>query len=84
MFQGQELCELPANNPCRDVMCSKGVLELRPGELSARRKHSHMIVPPCAYWIPELLSCKSCLIIVIVGVQGELGLYGSEPAICFQ
>ena len=64
-------------------MCSKGVLELRPGELGARRKYSHMIVPPCACWAPKLLSGKSCLIPIIVLVQGEFELYGPELAICF-
>ena len=66
------------------MMRSEGVLELRPGELSARREHGHVIVPPRACGTPELLSCKSCLVVVIVGVQGELGLDGPEPAICFQ
>ena len=33
---------------------------------------------------PELLSCKSCLVVVIVGVQGELGLDGPEPTIRLQ
>jgi len=65
-------------------MCSKGVLELRPGESSARRKHSHMIVPPCACRAPELLGCKSRLVSIIVRVQGELGLYGPEPTVRLQ
>ena len=43
-----------------------------------------MIVPPSACGTPELLGCKSCLVPIIVRVQGELGLDGSEPAICFQ
>ena len=65
-------------------MCSKGVLELRPGESGVRWKHSHMIVPLCACRAPELLSYKSCLVPIIVRVQSELGLNGPEPAICFQ
>ena len=50
-------------------MCSKGVLELRPAESSRA---------------PKLLSGKSCLVPIIVRMQGEFGLYGPEPAICFQ
>jgi len=43
-----------------------------------------MIVPPCACRAPKLLGCKSCLVVVTIGVQGELGLYGPEPAIGLQ
>ena len=65
-------------------MRSKGVLELRPGEPSARREHGHVIVPPCACGTPELLGCKSRLVPILVRVQGELGLYGPEPTIRLQ
>ena len=84
MFQGQELCELPANDPCRDMMCPESLLELCPGEPSAGGKHGHVILPPSACGTPELLGCKSYLVPIIVQVQGELGLDGPEPAIYFQ
>ena len=59
-------------------------LKLGPGEPSALGKHGHVIVPPSACGTPELLGCKSCLVPIILRVQGELGLDGPEPAICFQ
>ena len=65
-------------------MCSECVLELRPGEPSARREHGHVIVPPSACRAPELLSCKPCVVPIIVRVQSELRLNGLEPTICFQ
>ena len=65
-------------------MCPESLLELCPGEPSAGGKHGHMIVPPGACGTPELLGFKSCLVPIIVWVQGEFGLYGPEPAICFQ
>ena len=65
-------------------MRSEGVFELRPGEPSARREHGHVIVPPRACRTPELLGCKSCLVPIIVRVQGELGLYGPEPIVRLQ
>ena len=58
--------------------------ELGPGEPSALGEHGHVIVPPSACGAPELLGCKSCLLPIIVQVQGELGLDGPELAICFQ
>src|SRR6185503_10904101 len=66
------------------MMRSEGVLELRPGEPSARREHGHVIVPPRACRTPELLGCKSRLVPILVRVQGELGLYGPEPTIRLQ
>ena len=65
-------------------MCPESLLELCPGEPSALGKHGHMIVPPGAGGTPELLGCKSCLVPIIVRVQGELGLDGPEPAICLR
>ena len=65
-------------------MRSEGVLELRSGESSARREHGHVIIPPRACGTPELLGCKSCLVPILVRVQGELGLYGPEPTIRLQ
>jgi len=59
-------------------------LELCPGKPSTRREHGHMVIPPCACGTPELLSCKSYLVIVIVGVQGELGLNDPEPTVRLQ
>ena len=58
-------------------------LELCPGEPNALGKHGHVIVPPSACGTPELLGCKSGLVPIIVRVQGELGLYGPELALCF-
>ena len=58
--------------------------KLGPGEPSALGEHGHVIVPPSAYGTPELLGCKSCIVPIIVRVQGEFGLYGPEPAIWFQ
>ena len=46
--------------------------------------HGHVIVPPSACGTPELLGCKSCLVPIIVRVQGEHELDGPEPAIYFQ
>ena len=56
-------------------------LKLGPGEPSALREHGPVIVPPSACGTPELLGCKSCLVPIIVRVQGELRLDGPEPAI---
>ena len=65
-------------------MWPKCFFKLGLGEPSALGKHGHVIVPPSACGAPELLGCKSCLVPIIVRVQGELGLDGPEPAICFQ
>ena len=65
-------------------MCPESFLELCPDELSALGKYGHVIVPPSACVTPELLGCKSGIVPIIVRVQGELGLYGPELAICFQ
>ena len=59
-------------------------LKLGPGEPSALEEHGHVIVPPGACGTPELLGYKSCLVPIIVRVQGEFGLYGTEPAVGFQ
>src|SRR6185503_10878340 len=66
------------------MMGPERCLDFCPGKPSTRREHGHMVIPPCACGTPELLSCKSCLVIVIVGVQGELGLNGPEPTVCLQ
>ena len=66
-----------------DMMFPESFLELYPGEPSALGKHGHVIVPPSACGTPEQLGCKSGLVPIIVRVQGELGLYGPEPAIYF-
>ena len=63
-------------------MCPESLLELCLGEPSADGKHGHLIVPPSACGTPELLGCKSCIVPIIVWVQGELD--SPEPAICFQ
>ena len=65
-------------------MCPEGFLELCPSKPGVRWKHCHMIVPPCACWAPKLLSGKSCLVPIIVLVQGEFGLDSPKPAVCFQ
>ena len=66
------------------MMCPESFFELCPGEPSASREHGHVIVPPCACRTLELLSYKSCLVIVIVWVQSELGLNGPKRAAGFQ
>ena len=65
-------------------MCPKCFFKLGPGEPSALGEHGHVIVLPSACGAPELLGCKSCLVPIIVRVQGEFGLDGPEPTICFQ
>jgi hypothetical protein len=66
------------------MMRSEGFLELFPSETSVRGEHCHMIIPPCACWAPKLLSGKSCLVPIIVLVQGEFGLDSPKPAVCLQ
>ena len=56
------------------MMGPERCLEFCPGKPSTRREHGHMVIPPCACGTPELLSRKPCLVVVIVGVQSELGL----------
>ena len=65
-------------------MCPESFLELCPGEPSALGKHGHVIVPQSACGTPELLGCKSGLVIIIVWVQGELRLNSLELVVCFQ
>ena len=72
LLQSQELGELPADNPYRNMVCSKSFLELIPRKPSASKKHGHVVVPPRTRGTPELLCCKSSLVIIIVWVQGKL------------
>ena len=66
------------------MMCPESFLELIPRKPSASRKHSHVVVPPRMCGTPELLCCKRRLVVVIVGVHRELGLYGLKPAVSLQ
>ena len=84
LLQSQELRKLPSDHPCGDMMCLESFFELRPSESSASRKHGHVVVPKRTCGTPELLSCESCLVPLIVWVQSELGLYGLKPAVSLQ
>src|SRR6185312_6729663 len=66
------------------MVCSESFLELIPRKPSASRKHSHMVVPPRTCGSPELRCCKRHFVVVIVGVQRELGLYGLKTTVGLQ
>ena len=65
-------------------MWPEGFLELCPSEPGVRGEHCHKIVPPCVCWAPKPLSGKSCLVPIIVRVQGEFGLDSTKLAVCLQ